>query len=337
MAEILQKVLGAIIGIFRFHKKKIAFFLGSTLFCFLILFPYDDTSDWLTLQITKATRNNIYVQFDKLSFGLMPQLGLTLEDVIVESVFFPSLEVQSLGIAPNIISILTGRPGGTIKAWDLFSGEATISGAPSNELDTDGTEFGVEVELEQMNLKSLSKYLKKSKKIPFTLSGVTNLESKVYVDPQFKKQPQGDVKLVIDKLEIPSSSLPLNMGAAKMSLPLPAFSVSKVTLIGRIKDGSFTIKEGKIGDPKNELYGTITGDIVLNLAPGYRVAPGGYDLKINLNIKDNLQSQLSTILGMVDLYEGIGEKHKFKSLNGIRYSMRLRARNTQTPPRVTSN
>ena len=63
---------------------------------------------------------------------------------------------------------------------------------------------------------------------------------------------------------------------------------------------------------------------------------GGYDLKINLNVKENLKRQLGTVLGFIDFYKGIGSKYKFDSLGSVRYSMRLTARNMREAPRVSS-
>lgn len=335
MSKIISITSKAITDVFRFHKKKIFFLLASISFCTLILFPFDDLSDFITLQVTKMTQSNVYLQFDGLSFGLMPQLGLKMENVVIESVFAPSLAVKTLGFAPKIMSLITQRPGGKLKAYGLFSGDATVDFGPSNELDIDGNEVGVEVNLEKMKLKDISKFLKDSYKFPVTMKGLTNFESTVYLDPSFKAQPKGDVRLLIQELEIPSANI--SLGTTGMSMAFPSLKLKQVSLVGNIKDRKFFIKEGKIGNVKNDLHGDITGDIFIDFLPGGKLKKGGYDLKVNLNISDNLKRQLGTVLSFIDLYQGIGEKHKFDSLKGIRYSMRLTARSFQTPPRITSN
>lgn len=331
----MDKVIQFFLNIFRFHKKKILFLLGSTIFCTIILFPFDDLTDYITLQVTKATQSNVYLQFDGLSFGLMPQLGIKMENVIVESIFAPSLAIKTLGFAPKLTSLITRRPGGKLKAYGLFSGDATIDFGPTNELDIDGDEVGVEINLEEIKLKDLSKFLKDSYKFPVTMKGQTNLDSKLYIDPSFKAQPKGDVRLNIERLEIPSTNL--SLGNSGMSMAMPALKLNKVSLIGNINDRKFFIKEGKIGEVKNDLHGEITGDIFIDFLPGGKLKKGGYDLKINLNISENLKRQLGTVLSFIDIYQGIGEKYKFDSLKGVRYSMRLTARNFQSPPRVTGN
>ena len=325
------------LNILKFHKKKIAFFLGSILFGILVLFPYDDLSGFATQKITELSRNQVYVQFDGISFGLMPQLGVIVEKAVVESVFAPTLEVDRLGFAPKFASIF-GSPAGKLVAYGLFKGDATLDISPSSELEVDGDEMGLEIELENMQLRELSKFLQTSYNFPVSMNGETQIDSRIYIDPTFAVQPAGDINLLINNLDIPSSNLPLNMNGVTMGLALPALKLTKVNLVGNFKDRKFFIKEGKIGESKDDLYGSITGDIFFTVTPKKEIQATGYDIKINLNISDNLKRQLGTILGIVDIYKGIGEKYKFASLKGVRYAMRLSSpRSIKDPPRVSSS
>lgn len=120
-----------------------------------------------------------------------------------------------------------------------------------------------------------------------------------------------------------------------MSMSFPALKLTDLELEGNVLDGILTINKGKIGTNKNDMYGTVTGEIFFKLIPGGRMEMGRYDLKINLNISETLKRQLQTVLGFIDIYQGIGEKYKFASLNGVRYEMRLKAPNTRTPPQVS--
>lgn len=332
----MKRVLEIISEVFKYHKKKILFLLGSVVVGIFLLFPYDDLTDFVTLQVTKATSSNVYLQFDGLSFGLMPQLGIKMDNVVIESVFGPTLSVETLGFAPKITSLITGRPGGKLRAYGLFAGDGSVSFGPSNQLEIDGQEMGVEVSLEKIQLKDLSKFLKDSYQFPVSMKGTTNLESKVYLDPTFKAQPKGDVNLSIEQLEIPSSNIPLNMNGAMLSMSFPQLKLSQVKIVGNINDRKLIIKEGKIGDVKNELHGDITGDLFLDFLPNGRVVMGGYDLKVNLTVGENLKRQLGSILIIVDSYEGIGSKYKFDSLQGIRYGMRLTSPTINGYPRISA-
>lgn len=333
----MNQTLQFILDIFRFHKKKILFFFGSIAFGIVTLFPYDDTSDYITRAVTQGTQSNVYLQFDGLSFGLMPQLGLKMKNVVIESVYAPTLSVKTLGIAPKFSAIF-GSPAAKVVAYGLFNGDATVDVGPSNQLNIDGDEVGVSLDLEEVSLKELSKFLKKSYSFPITMSGQTNLDSKFYVDPKYKAQPKGDYVLKINKLDIPSSNLPLNMNGAVMSLAMPALKLSELTLEGNLSDGKLFIKNSKIGGPKNDLNGTITGDFDVKVDARRGATLIGYDLKINLIIKSNLKRQLGTILGFIDIYQGIGEKYKFDTLEGVRYSLRITSgRTLRDQPKISGN
>ena len=268
----MNQVLQSILNVFKFHKKKIVFFFGSISFWFLVLFPWDDLSDFVTLKVSQLSQNNVYLQFDGLSFGLMPQLGIKMDEVVVESAYAPTLSMETLGFAPAL-SNLFGSPGGKAKAYGLFGGNAIVDFGPSNELDIEGQEFGVSINLEEVALKDLFKYIKKAQNIPVSMSGKTNFDSNLYIDPTFKAQPKGNVELVIAKLEIPSSNVSLGSG---LSMSFPAIKLSNVVIDGNLNDGKFFIKEGKIGDgtKKDELYGQITGDIFFEIQRGGRFKNG---------------------------------------------------------------
>ncbi len=329
----VSQILQSIINVFKFHKKKILFFFGSISLGTLILFPYDDLSDYITQQVTQQTQSNVYLQFDGLSFGLMPQLGVKMENVLVESIYAPTLAVKTLGFAPKVSSFI-GSAAGKIVAYGIFKGEASVEFSPSNELKIDNEEVGLEVSLEDVDLKELTKYISESKPLPITMNGTTQLDSHFFIDPKFKKQPKGDINFQVKNLDIPSSIIPLRMGAAVMSMSLPALKLSELKIEGNLNDGKLFIREGKIGETKDDLYGTVTGDVFFQMAPGGRFLPAGYDLKVNLNISENLQRQLKLFLSVLDMHEGIGDKYKFKSLRGIRYSMGLRARDFNSAPQI---
>jgi type II secretion system protein N len=316
---------------------KIVFLGGAIVFWFVVLFPYDDLSDYVTYKTTQMTQSQVYLQSDGLSFALMPQPGIQMENVFVETVLAPAFEVDTLGLAPGF-GLLFGKPSALLKAAGFFGGDASVDVNPSNELDTQGLELGFDVILQKVALKKLSKFLQKQGNFPLTISGQTDLDSNLFFDTSYKKQPKGEIDLKIQDLDIPSSNIGLPMGGgAMMSMSFPALKLSALELEGNIREGILNIKKGKVGDPKNDLHGTVTGDLFFDVQRGGKVKMGGYDIRLNLNISESLKRQLETVLGFVDIYNGIGDKYKFDSLRGVRYSMRLKARNLQTPPQVLSN
>ena len=332
--KIVNILIRLILNTVRYQKKKIFFFMGSTVFCILILFPFDDLSDFITTKISQATRNNLYLRFDNLSFSIFPLLGIKMNNVIVESSYAPTLKVKKLNVAPKIMSLITGRPGGKIKARGLFNGDVDIQFGPSKKLNMEDPEIGVDVHLKKIKLKHLSRFLKETYQFPLNLSGETAIESKLHIDiPRFREQPKGDFKIHVQKLKIPSSQIPLGYG---MSFPIPSMEFDQLSFVAEIDDKKLTITEGKIGGKKDRLHGTLTGDIFLDFQPGGRLKDGGYNLKVNLNIKNTLKEQLEAVFGFIDIYQGIGEKYKFDNLTGIQYSMQISANSFQSPPRISS-
>ena len=332
--KIINILIQLVLNTFRYQKKKIFFFLGSTTFCILILFPFDDLSDFIRMKISEATQNSLYLQFDNLSFSLFPLLGVKMDNVVVESSYAPTVKLKRLNIAPNVTSLITGRLGGKVKAHGFFDGTVHIQFGPSRELNMDKPEMGVDIHLEKIKLKYLSQFLRKTYQFPLSLSGETDFESKLHIDiPRFREQPKGNFKIHIQQLKIPSSQVPLGYG---MSLPFPSLEFNQLDFVAKIDDKKLSITEGKIGDKENNLHGTITGDIFIDFQPGGRVKDGGYDLKINLNINNTLREQLGAIFGIIDIYQGIGEKYKFDNLKGVRYSMKISANSFESPPRISS-
>ncbi|MCB0378832.1 MAG: type II secretion system protein GspN [Bdellovibrionales bacterium] len=335
----MNKIFSAIRNVLRFHKKKILFFFGSIAICLVLLFPYDDLSDFVSQKISEVTRGSVIMQFDSLAFALLPQLGIRMSNVTFDSVYAPELKFDSIGFAPSLASLF-GGVGGKVVAEGLFGGGAEISVSRSNELDVDGTEFGLDIEIDNLNLKELTQFLKDKMGVPYKALGVTNLDSKIHVDPSFKVQPKGDFELKLEKFNVPAFVLTVYMGTGinkvPMSIPLPSLKISKVLLIGKISSGKIIINEAKIGDAKDDLKGTISGDFDVDFAPGGRAQFKGYDVKLNLNVRDTLKQQLGFILTFIDNYQQIGEKYKFDSLEGVRYELSLSGRNLVQPPRVSS-
>ena len=332
--KFVKTIIQWIFNIFRYQKKKIFFLLVSTVFCFILLFPFDDLSDFITVKISETTGDNLYLQFDKLSFSLIPQPGIKMNQVVVESSYAPTIKVKELAVSPKISSLVSGKPGGVVKSSGFFGGQIMIDFGPSRELNLDQPETGVVLAMDELNLKELSQFLQKANKLPLSFSGKTNIQSKLHLDlPGFKEQPKGDFKIHIQKFKIPASRIPLGPG---LDFPLPQLIFKEIKLMAKIDDKKLTITEGKIGNKKDNFNGSITGDIFIDIKPGFRLKEGGYDLKLNLNISHTLKEQLGAVFGFVDIYQGIGEKYKFDTLKGIQYSMQISSSSFKSPPRISS-
>ena len=269
--------------------------------------------------------------------GLLP-LSLSKIQVSVD----PSARMSffsSLSINPSYLSSLLGRPGGRVQAEDLFSGNADVYFSQSNQLEgkKEGSqEFGLELDIDDVDLKKALKVAKRSFPLPISPTGKASVQGEVYVDPSFKAQPKADLNINLKTVDVPASNIPLNLGGGvTMGLALPGFKLKAVDIKGNLIDRKLTIQEGKIGDAADPLSGKITGDVFLSMFPGGRVTVDGYDIKLNLSLSEQIHKQLGVFLTIVDGYQNIGKNHKFATIKGVRYSMRLTAKKLTSPPKVS--
>ena len=337
MNAILGKIIPAITTVFKYHKKKILFLIGSTLLCFVLFFPYSDLSDFASAQISRATRNQVNVQFDDIGFGLMPQLGVRMNNVNMDfamgSSKFPNLKLDSLGVAPNLLKTIFISMAGKAKLGEamtmiskvqangLFEGDINLYLSGSNKLGSEAKAVELEIDVNDLNLSELTKYTKSAMKTNLKAKGFAKLQSKIVFDPVFKEQPDGTYELNIKNLTIPASTQQIPFNGVPMALSLPGLKLDKVKLRGKISDRRFEIIEGKIGDVKNDLWGEITGDIILNLRPGGRLDPGGYNFVLDLNLKEAMISQLGA---MMAIFDGMLGKFKNSTTTGVRYKVRIK-------------
>lgn len=324
---------------------KIVFFFGSIVFCFLLLFPYSDLSDFTSAKISEATRNQINVQFNKVGFGLLPQLGLKMSEVSLDVALgqskLPNLQLDSIGVAPNILKSIGNSISGKAKlagiitmirkvqALGLFGGDLNLYLSGSKKLGPSSDAIHLEVDAQKLDLRDLTKYMKSAFQTSFSAKGFANLSSDIVLDPLFKEQPDGKYELTLQNLNIPSASYTVPMNGVSFPITLPGLKMDAVKFRGKIEDRRFIIEEGKLGDAKNDFFGEVTGDVVVNIRPGGRFDPGGYNLVVDLTLKDAMLGQLGAMAGILD---GFVSKYKRPTTNGVRYNFRLKAQRFGVPP-----
>ena len=342
----ISKFLGFFTKLFRFHKMKMFFFVASNLFCLFLLFPYSDLSDLASSQVAQATRNQVNLQFEQLGFGFMPQFGMEMDKVSLDlslgAVQLPNLKMESFGVAPNIFySIWNGIFGGItpanavgtikkIQALGLFDGNLYAYIKASQKLGASDKAILLDLNFEDIHLQELTKYLKSAGKSPFVAKGVAQFVSDITLDTVFKEQPNGSYNLNVKKFSIPPTTYKVPLGGLPLDLPAPGLDSKVVDFKGKIEVLNLTIKKGTLGDIKDELFAEVTGKMVLNVKPGGRFDPGGYDFVVNLTLKQSFLDKLGSygaILGGL-----IGEKHKRATNDGERYHFRVKGRNFKTNP-----
>src|SRR5690606_12011490 len=108
----------------------------------LVMFPVDDLGDVVTEKIAQATNNQIFLQFDRLGLAFLPP-ALEMEEVAVDTPFFPTLKASSMTLAPALGRLLTFKPGVSFNAEGLLKGNLSGSLGMVSGKNNPGVEFGL--------------------------------------------------------------------------------------------------------------------------------------------------------------------------------------------------
>ncbi len=302
--------------------KFILALLATVVFTF-VLFPFSDLSDLVSSQISTATANQLYVQFEKLHISVLPETGVALEDVYVEAQGMPALKARELVITPSISSLITQKPAGTITAKGFLNGNVEVSLKPGAKSDN-----GVERQKVTLNATQLSlNEIRELAQLPVTIKGNLDLTTSALVDLNFKEQPDMDVVLKINRFELPSATVQSMMGPVM----LPELKLSTVEFKGRLSAGRFVIEEGTIGKDGDEVKGSVKGNIGVQLQKDERTGSvqallGAYTFDIDLKVKKSFQDRVS-LLSLLDAY-------KVPSAEGAHFKMRVSGQSFQAPPNM---
>jgi len=163
--------------------------------------------------------------------------------------------------------------------------------------------------------------------LPVQIKGKLTVESKSQIDFTFSDQPESDLAINIDQLELPAQTLNSAMGPVQ----IPSLRLSSVLLVGKLVSGQLKIEKGEFGKESDELHGTVTGNLNLTFRKQGVIVPqlGPYDLNVDLSIKSNLEDKLSWLTGMASQF-------KTSAADGNRYRIRVSAQNVGLPPALNS-
>lgn len=315
--------------------KKILKYFTSSLFLILIsaiafafvIFPFNDLTDLISSKVSEQTQNRVFLQLDGLNLNLVPQPGLELENVYVETLTTPALTAEKISASPSVRGLIQRKPYyGTISATGILGGDIEIatSKAPATEKSPDRLKISITAD----NL-ALTK-VKDLASLPIALKGKMNAQANIEADmglvmamagqadpnAPINEQPDVDVNLEISALDIPPANINLGeLGA----LPTPELKLASLNIKARLADGTLIIDNAAIGKPTDELHGTIKGRIGLSMVNmGRRIGPQvtSYSLEIDLKAKKSFQDKASLFLTFLDSYKKDipgGAHFKFKA------------------------
>ncbi len=319
----MQKVVQAILGVFRYHKIKLILVFAATLIFSFLRFPFDDLADVLSTKISESTQGQVFCQFEKLGLALIPQPSLSLANVLIDTPFFTGLKTDELNLSISVPALLAFRMGFVASAVGLFSGQADLSFREGEKAKSGQRKFVINFDAEKLNLTDMRKIAD----LPVQLKGSLSAKLNSTVDPAFTDQPEGDLELKFASLEMPASSVATPFGP----MNLPTIKWSNVSLKGRLTAGKFLIEEGKIGTAQDPLNGQIKGQMdvrVLRSGPQPTADMSNYDFRVEINVNKTVEREFSLFLSFLDTYKSPG-------LNGSRYLFRATGYRFGPPPKLS--
>lgn len=306
-------LMDKVINFFRFllkHKWKIVFTLFCSIFFLIILFPFNDLNELVTGEVAKATQNRVYLQFDEMNLNPFGPT-LNLEKVTVETPQTPTLNIDEIKASPSVLSLIQRKVGGEVSVIGFLKGQLRIKASPAGKTETGQDKTKIELTGQKLSLKDIRELAS----LPVALSGQLVLNTTAITDLTFSEQPEADLNLVIDRFEMPSSSVSLgDMG----KINVPEVKLSQVELKGKLNNGKFTIESGRLGNAKDEFFGTIRGSLGLSfINMNGQVVPNfsTYDLNIDLKANSQFKERAKFFLSFLDGYkteQADGSQYKFR-------------------------
>lgn len=318
-------MLSQLLAFISKHRNKMLLaLLSATVFMFLY-FPFSDLSTIISTAVTTSTENKAFFQFEKMHLGVFPGLGIKFEDVSFDYVDpqspqLPTFKLAELAVYPALTSLLSPIPNGRISAQGLLNGNVEVSLADGAKSENGNPRKKIEIKAEKLNLADLKDF----PQIPLLLKGQLSLDGKILADLSFSEQPDADILIQIEKLELPSQMLgPLG------GLRFPDLRIGQVQIKGKLISGRFNFEEARIGRDGDEIRGDIKGGFNLNVSTQYglRMEMGAYNLDLDISLKKSVEDKFALLLSFVS-------KYKIATADGSRFRVRVEGINPAYPPNI---
>lgn len=325
----MGQIVNSFLNIFRFHKMKVLLFVVLVFVFSIWLFPYNDVGDVATAKIYELSGQQVFLKFSNMNFSVVPRIGFEFTDVSVETPLFPTLKADSVSMAPSIAGLLSFKPGVSVAADGLFNGSLSMSTRGDTVTKQNVRKQSVNLDVQDMDLNALTKFLSS----PVDLAGRLNLDSSTVIDPSFFEQPEGEFTVAIADAKL----LPSNIATPIGPFAIPNLNFQSVSAKGELKNGNIRFDNVKVGSDKDELHGTIKGQMDIRLQPmggQLRAMPGAYDLAIELEVQSSLEQRLGSLWGLM---EGFIDPYKRAAQPGKKsYAFRISGTSFMTPPKITA-
>ncbi len=297
-----------------------------TLAFIITTFPYDDLSEFVTSKITRATNNQVYLQFNKLSLNILPTPHLKLNDIELLTPSLPLLKASSLSLSPSLLELLKFNLGLSVFIENLFGGNLSLTYAQESP-DKENLIFSnMSLDVEDLSLKELSKTIA----LPINISGDLEANASGTLELQFKEQPDAEFSVSSDNIRLPEGTINApGLGPVK----LPGLVFTKLKLNGHLVDGVLSLNNVTLGSQKDDLQVQIKGDINLKFSKiSQKIVPlfSRYNLKTKIVIKDSNVKELF-FLQFLNKYKSNSNVKKGYSV----YQIKLVARSFRVTPKMS--
>lgn len=319
----IRALIQFIKNIFKYHKKKIFLAFISALVFLVFLFPYDDLSDFITGQVSKATDHQVFLSFDKIVFSFTPTPGLTLKSVNVETPFLPPMKIKEVSASPSLVKLLAFQLAVSLSLKGLWDGNLDFTGEFGKVEDVSYMPL-MAAKFTNISLKEIATVLGQTLKTSIDVSGKLNGRVELSTT-SFKEQPSGEVEVLVGDLRLPRS-ISTNIGP----LTLPDIKFSELQVKARLVGGEVIIDEGTLGQRGEPISGKFKGKMSMNLdrfGTRTNIVFKEYELKMDFHIQKAIQSKLSLFLSFID---------KFKKVtnDGSRYTLKISASKPSIVPQL---
>jgi type II secretion system protein N len=305
------------------NKWKFVLMIISAIVFAVLIFPFDDLGDLVSTQVSQATRNQVFVQFDRMNLSLFPAPGVAMDGVFLEARNFPPLKAEELIVSPSLTSLITQKPAGSLVAHGFLKGDIHASLQPAGKSEGGAQRQKIVVQAKSLSLSELHDLLR----MPVAIQGQLSLNAQALADLSFATQPDADIDIRIDKFELPTSNVQTAMGP----ITLPQLKLSSVELKGKLAGGKLQIENGQFGRAGDEVHGNIKGSLDLQIRNMGVIVPvvGGYHFEISLDMKKSFQDRAALFLSFVDQF-------KTPTAEGAHYGFQLSAINSMIPPSISA-
>lgn len=319
IGKIVELVKSFLKLIFSNKLKILSFFIFLPLFI-IVLFPFGDVSELITGQIAKASGNKVFLRFEEIKLGMLPSPSIDLTGIKADVANFPSLEFNNLSISPSFLGLLTMSPGANIQTENFLKSEINLDYQQGEAIKEGVFVHNLDLEVGHLDLSEVDKTFT----LPIRAKGSLDINSKLKLDPTFKKQPEGDFSVTGKKIRLPSTSIVPFPG---WEVLIPEVVLKSLSLSGQISESNLVIDNLVAGELSDKLQIKVKGQTGLEFSAKGPAQIKNYNLRVQISIDKQFSSEIS-FLEMLEPY-------LVKSGNKLTYQFKMAGKDIYNIPNLS--